>query len=59
MQAGAPVIARMRNTYWGRLRAASDTDSPDWKPQASFFGKGVISPLLHMQPKGRYANWDR
>jgi Putative transposase of IS4/5 family (DUF4096) len=59
MQAGAPVIARMRATYWGLLRAASDTDSPDWKHSSEFFGRGVIPRLPHTQPRGRYAGRQR
>ena len=56
MQAGAPVIARMRNVYWGRIRAASDVDSPDWRTSREFFGRGVIPRAPHVQPKGRYAD---
>jgi transposase len=56
MEAGAPVIRRMRRTYWGLVRAASDTDSPDWKHSSEFFGRGVIPRQPHMQPKGRYAD---
>jgi transposase len=55
MEAGAPVIARMRAGYWGLIHAASDRDSPDWKSSSEFFGHGVIPKLPHAQPKGRYA----
>jgi hypothetical protein len=55
MQAGAPVIARMRAEYSDVLCAASDTGSPDWKHSSEFFGRGVIPRLPHAQPRGRYA----
>ena len=58
MQAGAPVIARMREVYWGMLRAA-DTDSPDWRTSSEFFGRGVIPKLPHAMPRGRYAGRQR
>jgi hypothetical protein len=45
MEAGAPVIARMRAGYWGLIHAASDRDSPDWKSSSEFFGHGVIDDL--------------
>jgi hypothetical protein len=56
MQAGAPVIARMKANYWGLLAAASDIDSSDWRSSSEFFGRGVIPKLPHAQPKGRYAD---
>ena len=56
MKIGAPVIARMRNAYWGELRAASDIDSPDWNHSSEFFGKGVIPRLPRSEPRGRYAD---
>jgi transposase len=56
MKIGAPVIARMRNAYWGELRAASDIDSPDWKHSREFFGRGVIPRLPRSEPRGRYAD---
>ena len=56
MQAGAPVIARMRNAYWGLIRDASDTTSPDWRTSSEFFGRGVIPRLPRLAPKGRYAD---
>jgi len=59
MQAGAPVIVRMRNTYWGLIHAASDTDSPDWRTSSEFFGKGVIPRAPHTEPRGRYAGRQR
>jgi transposase len=37
MEAGAPVIARMRDEYWGKLRAAGNVGSPDWKHSIKFF----------------------
>ncbi len=59
MKAGAPVIKRMRSTYWGLLRAAGDIDSPDWRSSDEFFGKGVIPRLPRTEPKGRYASRTR
>ena len=56
MQAGEPVIARMRNEYWGLIRDASDTTSPDWRTSSEFFGRGVIPRLPRLAPKGRYAD---
>jgi hypothetical protein len=56
MKAGAPVIARMRNAYWGLIRDASDTTSPDWRSSSEFFGQGVIPRLPRLAPKGRYAD---
>ena len=56
MQAGVPAIARMRDVYWGRVCAASDVDSPDWRTSREFFGRGVIPRAPHVQPKGRYAD---
>lgn len=52
MEAGAPVIERMRRTYWGLIRDAS----LDWQNSSEFFGKGVIPRQPHLQPKGRYAD---
>ena len=56
MQAGAPVIERMRHVYWGLMRDASDTASPDWRTSSEFFGRGVIPRLPRLAPKGRYAD---
>ena len=56
MQAGTPVIARMRRQFWGLVRDASDVDSPNWKSSSEFFGKGIIRRLAHMGPRGRYAD---
>ena len=56
MQAGAPVIERMRRGYWGLVRDASDTASPDWRSSSEFFGRGVIPRLPRRSPKGRYAD---
>jgi hypothetical protein len=56
MQAGEPVIERMRRGYWGLVRGASDTASPDWRSSSEFFGKGVIPRLPRLAPKGRYAD---
>ena len=51
MEAGQPVVQRMRCTYWGLVRDAT----LDWKNSSEFFGRGVIPRLPHLQPKGRYA----
>jgi transposase len=51
MEAGKPVIERMRAGYWGLLRAAPI----NWDNSREFFGRGVIPKLPHAQPKGRYA----
>ena len=56
MAAAAVPIARMRDEYWGHIRGASDTNSPDWKTSSEFFGHGTIPRLAHAQPKGRYAD---
>jgi len=56
MQAGAPVIERMRRGYWGLVRDASDTASPEWRNSSEFFGRGVIPRLARLAPKGRYAD---
>ena len=37
MGEAAPVVARMRNKYWGLIRAASDTGSPHWKHSSEIF----------------------
>src|SRR4029450_6561813 len=51
MQAGAPVIARMRADYWDLI-----CDAPiDWNNSREFFGRGVIPRLPHTEPRGRYA----
>ena len=52
LQAGAPVIARMKRDYWGAIRDASDVSSPSWKPSSAFFGKGLI-PRLPGVPQRR------
>lgn len=49
MEAGAPVIERMRNTYLGWVRDAT----LDWQNSTEFFGRVVISRQPHMQPKIR------
>ena len=51
MEAGAPVIDRMRAGYLNLIRGASI----DWKSSSEFFGRGVIPRLPHMEPRGRYA----
>ena len=56
MEAGEPVIERMKAQYWGRLRVASDTDSPNWKTSSEFCGHGAIPKASHLSPKGRYAD---
>ena len=57
--AGAPAVTRMRREYWGMLRDASDTDSPDWKTSSEFFGHGIIPRKPHTEPRGRYAGRQR
>jgi transposase len=52
MEAGAPVIERMRAGYWGLIRDAS----LDWRNSTEFFGKGVIPRKPHSEPRGRYAD---
>ena len=49
MEAGAPVIERMRNEYWGRVRNASFVGEPTCKTSPEFFGRGAIPRLPHMQ----------
>jgi hypothetical protein len=51
-----PAIERMRDRYWGRVRAATLAHSADWKHSSEFFGHGVIPRLPHTEPKGRYAD---
>jgi hypothetical protein len=53
MQAGAPVIERMRDGYWGLIRDAS----LDWRNSSEFFGRGVIP--RRAEPRGRYARRQR
>jgi hypothetical protein len=48
MEAGAPVIARLRAGYWGLIHDAS----LDWKNSSEFFGKGVIPRAPHTEPRG-------
>jgi transposase len=55
LEAGVPIVERMRDAYWGQVCAASDVDSPNWRTSSEFFGKGVIPRAPHLQPKGRYA----
>jgi putative transposase len=56
MAAGAPAIARMKRTYWGLIRGASDIDSPDWRSSSEFFGRGAIPRLPRSEARGRYAD---
>ena len=51
MEAGAPVIARMKAGYLNLIRDASI----DRQNSSDFFGRGVIPRLPHMEPRGRYA----
>jgi hypothetical protein len=53
LQAGAPIIARLKNEYWGAIRDASDVSSPNWKPSSAFFGKGLIPRLPGTSRRGR------
>jgi hypothetical protein len=55
MDAGEPVIARMKRGYLALLRAASDIDSPSYRHSSEFFGHGIIPRLPHAEPRGRYA----
>jgi transposase len=55
MEAGAPVIARLRAGYWGLIRDAS----LDWRNSSEFFGQGAIPKLPRLQPRGRYAGRQR
>jgi transposase len=52
MQAGEPVVQRMRRTYWDLIRNAT----LNWQNSGEFFGRGVIPRQPHLQPKGRYAD---
>ena len=51
MEAGAPVIARMKAGYLNLIRGASI----DWKNSIDFFDRSVIPQLPHTEPRGRYA----
>jgi transposase len=50
MEAGAPVIARMRADYYGMARDASI------KHSSEFFGRGLIPKLPHTERRGRHAD---
>ncbi|WP_426609323.1 transposase [Bradyrhizobium sp. McL0616] len=54
LQAGAPVIARMKHDYWGAIHDASDVSSPAWKPSSAFFGEDLIPRLPGVSPRGQY-----
>ena len=56
MEAGAPVIRRIRNAYFTRLRAASDSDSPGWKTSSEFFRRRRDPAATAHELRGRYAN---
>jgi len=51
MEAGQPVVQRMRRAYLDLVRDAT----LDGQHSHEFFGRGVIPRLPHLQPKGRYA----
>ena len=51
MEAGAPVIERMRAGYLNLIRGASI----DWKNSIDFFDRSVIAQLPHTEPRGQYA----
>ena len=51
MEAGAPVIERMRAGYLNLIRGASI----DWKTSIDFFDRSVIPQLPHPEPRGQYA----
>ena len=51
MEAGGPVIARMKAGYLNLIRDASI----DRKNSNDFFGRGVIPRLPHMEPRGQCA----
>ena len=48
MEAGGPVIARMKAGYLNLIRDASI----DRQNSNDFFGRGVIPRLPHMEPRG-------
>ena len=52
MEAGAPVIERMRAGYWGLIRDAS----LDWRNSYEFIGKGIVPRQPYLGPRGRYAD---
>ena len=52
MEAGAPVVERMRRGYLGLIRNVSF----DWKGSSEFFGRGVTPRQPHPGPHGRYAD---
>ena len=51
MEAGGPVIARMKAGYLNLIRDASI----DRQNSSEFFGRGVIPRPPHMEPRGRFA----
>ena len=51
MEAGAPVIERMRAGYLNLIRGAAI----DWKNSIDFFDRSVIPQLPHPEPRGQYA----
>jgi transposase len=56
MEAGAPAIARMRDVYWGRIRAHTlDASADGYRNSSEFWGRGVMPRQTHLNPKGRYA----
>jgi hypothetical protein len=55
MEAGAPVIERMRHGYLGLILDASLGP----KKSSEFFGHGVIPRKPHTEPRGRYAGRQR
>ena len=55
LQAGEPMIERMRRNYWRLVRNAT----LDYRNSSLFFGNGIIPRLPHMQRRGRYAGRQR
>jgi transposase len=51
MEAGGPVIARMKAGYLNLIRDASI----DRQTSSDFFGRDGIPQLPHMEPRGQYA----
>ena len=52
MEAGTPVVERMRRGYLGLIRNVSF----DWKGSSEFFSRGVPPRQPHLGPHGRYAD---
>ncbi len=60
MEAGEPIVARMRADYWGLIRGATlDASANNYQNSREFWGKGIMPKQPHLQPKGRYAGRQR